>query len=206
MNDNSWITIIASILGSIVGGGIAGFFTLQGVKKAHQHDLEKQKKDREALVKSLLQSLHDEIETLWETYMKGIGVKLEALSDNQPFLLYYPVTQEYFTVYTGNSFLIGQIDNNDLRKAIIATYTKARGLIDSYRFNNDLLQKYEYWSFLFQETKNSQHATNRDAYRDSLIKYAKDLKESHSELKEDANNVLRILRKQGSLSEQRQVT
>lgn len=134
MNDNSWVTIMAAILGSIVGGAIAGYFTLQGVKKAHQHDLEKTTKDREALVKSLLQSLHDEIETLWETYMKGIGVKLEALSDKQPFHYYYTATQEYFSVYTGNSFLIGQIDNNDLRKAIITTYTYARGLIDSYRF------------------------------------------------------------------------
>lgn len=203
MNDNNWISIIAAILGSILGGGITGYFTLRGVKQAHQNDLEKQKKDRETIVRGLLQSLHDEIETLWETYMKGIGVKLEALDDNQPFLLYYPVTQEYFTVYTGNSFLIGQIDNNDLRKAIITSYTYARGLIDSYRFNNDLLQKYEYWSFLFQESKNPQHAANKDAYSDSLIKYAKDLKESHGELKEDVNNVLRMFRKQGVLFEQK---
>lgn len=195
MNDNSWISIVAAILGSIVGGSITGYFTLRGVKQAHRNDLEKQKKDRETIIRGLLQSLHDEIETLWETYMKGIGVKLEALTDNQPFLFYYPVTQEYFTVYTGNSFLIGQIDDNDLRKAIITSYTKARGLIDSYRFNNDLLQKYEYWSFLFQESKNPQHATNRDAYLKTLINCAKDLKISHDELKGDVNNLLRMFRK-----------
>jgi hypothetical protein len=193
-----------ALLASIIGGFIAGYFTLRGVNKAHQNDLEKQKKDREAIIKGLLQSLHDEIETLWETYMKGIGVKLEALSDNQPLHFYYPITQEYFTVYNGNSFLIGQIDNNDLRKAIITSYTKARGLIDSYRFNNDLLQKYEYWSFLFQETKNPQHAININAYHDSLTKHAKDLKESHGELKEDVKNLLRMLRKQGVLFEQKQ--
>lgn len=100
--------------------------------------------------------------------------------------------------------MIGQIDNNDLRKAIITSYTKARGLIDSYRFNNDLLQKYEYWSFLFQESKNPQHATNRDAYWVTLINYAKDLKKSHGELKENVNSLLRMLRKQGVLFEQKQ--
>lgn len=53
MNENSWISIIAAILGSIVGGSIAGYFTLRGVKQAHQNDLEKQKKDRENIIKGL---------------------------------------------------------------------------------------------------------------------------------------------------------
>lgn len=201
---SNWISVIAAIIGSIIGGIITGYFTLRGAKLTHQNDLDKQKIDKENIIKGLLQSLHDEIETLWETYNKGVGVKLEALGDNQPFIWYYPVTQEYFTVYNGNSFLIGQIDNNDLRRAIIISYTKARGLIDSYRFNNDLLQKYEYWPFLFQETKNPIHEANKIAYITSLTKYANGLKISHNELKQQVNDLLRMLHKHGVLYESKQ--
>ena len=79
----------------------------------------------------ILQAIHDEIETLWDNYMDGIGHHTEALADGQPLNIYYPVTQEYFTVYNTNAFFIGRIRDHDLRKLIVSTYSKARGLIDS---------------------------------------------------------------------------
>jgi hypothetical protein len=42
--------------------------------------------------------------------MWAIGNELEKVRDGKPLLLFYPITQEYFTIYTGNASLIGSIE------------------------------------------------------------------------------------------------
>ncbi len=188
----------SSIISGLAGGCIAGFFSILAVRIAHKNDLEKEKENQENIISGLLQALHDEIETLWARYFETIGEKLEALEENQPFLFYYPVFQDYFTVYTGNSYLIGQIKDNDSRKAIVTTYTKAKGFVDSFRHNNDLLQKREHWTIVFAETDNPKHETIASAYLQSLVLYAKALKDAHKDLKINIDSLLRSLRKNGA--------
>ena len=79
-----------------------------------------------------------------------MGARVESLKEGEPLLVYYPLVSDFFTVYNGNSFLIGRIPYNDLRKQIIKTYTLAKGMADSFRMNNDLNQKFENWQQIFQ--------------------------------------------------------
>ncbi len=193
----SILSIIAAILGGSIGGIITGFFTIKASNKAHQHNLELMKLQDETQIKSLIQALYDEIDTLWKRYQDGIGIKLEALPDGEPLEIYYPLTQEYFTVYIGNSFLIGKIKDHDLRRAIVKAYTKARALIDSYRMNNDILQNYIHWMWIYEETANPLHRERRNSYYNQLIEYSKGLKELHYELKEDVEKLIKMLHEQG---------
>lgn len=165
--------------------------------------MEKQEIEGRKLLKSLLQAIHDEIETVWESYQMGMGIHIEALKEGQPLLMYYPVTQDYFTVYSGNSFLIGRIDDNDLRKDIIVTYTLARALIDSYRMNNELVQKYENIHWIFKETGNNVHKLLGEAHYLGLKNYSGSLKKYHYGLKKNVEDLLRKLRKKGVLSEEK---
>jgi hypothetical protein len=181
---------------SIVGG----LLTLAGVLIAHA--LTKCEADRKEAdhIMGVLQGIHDEVETLWENYMSSIGAVMEALPEGSPLNLYWPVTQEYFTIYNSNSFFIGKIKKHDLRKEIVATYARARGLIDSYRLNNDLAQKWEYAALLAQETGTAVHVQARDIRLNALIQYAGQIRPRHHELKSMVSSLLRSLRKEGVLS------
>ena len=196
-----WETLIVTVTGAIVGGGLTGYFTLRAADKSHRQALDVQKQNQKKIVKGFLQAVHDEIETLWETYQSGIGVQLEALKDGYALLAFYPVTQDYFTVYSSNGFLIGHVEDADLRKLIVQVYSKARGLIDSYKMNNDMLGKLEFWANLHKETNNPVHKQNEQGQLTAMQLYAKRMKKSHAEVKEFSGQLLRRLRKMGVISE-----
>lgn len=198
---NWLVPLISSICGALIGGFIAGFFALKAANKAHQNNLLIQKKNEDNLFKGILQAFHDEIETLLERYQETTGARLESLEAGEPFLFYYPVINDFFTVYNSNASLIGKINDNDLRKLLVRTYTLAKGLVDSYSMNNEFIQKYEYWNALFIETNNEAHKDQYLTHYNALVPYADTLKQLHNEVKKNANDLLRSLRKQGVLSE-----
>lgn len=196
MNGLDIPTLTSTALGAFIGSVL----TLVATFVAHHLTSKVKDKKEKALLHGLLQGIHDEIETLWEAYLDSVGNRVETLGENQPLNFYWPVTQEYFTIYNNNAVLIGRIQDHDLRKEIVATYTKARGLIDSFRLNNELVNKYEYAYWLYQETNNEIHRVSVEAHQRSLVEYAKQLKKGHEEIKGKVSGLLRALRKQGVLS------
>lgn len=198
-----WSVFGSAITGAVVGGVITGYFALKSTKNAYDNQLKQAAQNEEKLIQGVLQAIHDEIETVFERYQETMGAKLESLKDGEALLLYYPLVSDFFTVYNGNSFLIGRIPDNDLRKQIIKTYTLAKGMVDSFRMNNDLNQKFEYWHQVFQESKSEVHQQKAAAHFVALVEYAKSLKNSHQQMKSEAAQLLRSLRKHGVLSEKR---
>jgi len=181
----------ASLISTLIGSGL----TLVGVYWTHWYQKrEAAHRDAENIL-GLLQAFHDEIETLWGIYQASAGAQLEALLNNEPMLMYWPLTQDYLTIYNTHASSIGKIKNHELRKQIIATYTKIRGMIDSFRMNNELVQKWEYAHSLFQETRGSVHESNANARLESLVEYAKLLKQTHSELESMVSELLHHLRR-----------
>lgn len=196
-----WSSFGSAITGAIVGGLIAGFYALKSTQKSFDNQQLHADKNEETLIKGVLQAIHDEIETIMERYQESMGAKVESLNDNEALAFYYPLVSDFFTVYNGNSFLIGRIKDNDLRKQIIKTYTLAKGMVDSFRLNNDLVSKWEFSEKLYAESQLEVHKNQAIAHYQSLIEYAKSLKESHKLLKQETSNLLRTLRKNGVLNE-----
>lgn len=196
-----WSSFGSAITGAIVGGLIAGYFALEATKRSFAN-LRSQAEENEAkLIKGLLQAIHDEIETVYDRYQETMGSRIESLADGGALHFYYPLVSDFFSVYNGNTFLIGRIPNNDLRKQIIRTYTLSKGMVDSFRLNNDLVQKFEHANKVYEETQQEVHKQQAVAHYESLIEYAKTLKQSHKVLKQEISNLLRVLRKHGVLSE-----
>lgn len=192
---------ISALVGAIVGGLITGFFSLKTTKQALENQKQQSSDNEKTIINSLLQAIHDEIETVYDRYQETMGARLESLGENQPLNFYYPLVSDFFSVYNGNTFLIGRIQNNDLRKQIIKTYTLSKGIVDSFRLNNDLVHKFEHANKLYEESKQEVHKQHAIAHYNSLITYASSLKESHNVLKQEISNLLRTLRKHGVLSE-----
>jgi hypothetical protein len=193
---------LSKFISVAIGAFVGSSLTLLAAYLSHCWQVSIQNKKDDKAIKSLLQAIHDEIETLWELYMQGAGNKLEALEKNKPLNFYYPVTQDYFTVHTSNADSIGSINDNDLRKLIVTTYSTARGLIDSYRLNNDLVQKHESAYWIFKETNSQFHEQMAFGHYKALVSYADVLRADHDNLKVKVTELLRALRKQGVLWEE----
>lgn len=117
-----WGMFVSSAVGTLIGGVL----TLIATYVAHRLQSATQKQNDADQLKGLLQAIHDEVETLWDGYVRSAGAQIEALGDVQPMLMYWPITQDYFTIYNTNAFCIGRIKDHDLRKAIVLTYARAR--------------------------------------------------------------------------------
>ncbi len=194
-------TFLSAISGAVIGGILTGFFTLKATNKTYEHQKAHAKENEEQLIQGLLQSIHDEIETVFERYQDSMGSRLELLKADEALIFYYPLVSDFFSVYNGNSFLIGRIPNNDLRKKIIKTYTLSKGMVDSFRLNNDLVGKWEFAHKLYAESQSDVHKQQALAHYQALVEYAVTLKEMHNLLKAELNSLLRELRKAGVLDE-----
>ncbi len=188
---------LSEFLAALLGGAC----TLIGVVFAHKLTERKRRDEHSLLIQGVLQGLHDEIETLWEIYTERVGKIVETLQDGQGFEAYWAVTQDYFTVYTSNAHLIGQITDVDLRKQIISTYALAKSLVDTFRMNNELVNRLEQAVLLANETHSEKHKQEVIMRQQQVAHYATSLKQIHADLKTRTSSLLRSLRKHGVLNE-----
>ncbi|MGL4381893.1 MAG: hypothetical protein ACRCTB_12650 [Vibrio sp.] len=61
-------SFLSAISGAFIGGVLTGYFTLKATNKTYEHQKEQIKESEEQLIKGLLQSIHDEIETVFERF------------------------------------------------------------------------------------------------------------------------------------------
>jgi hypothetical protein len=103
--ESNIVDIIPSFVAAIIGGVVAGGFTLVGVILAHKKDVERQKNNKNEILRGLYQALYTEIETLWKAYQSNLGRDLEELKAGEYLDCYYPFTSEQFPVYKANLIL-----------------------------------------------------------------------------------------------------
>ncbi len=180
---------VFALLGAMVGG----YFTSKAADKAHKHQQALSQEIETKKIQGLLQAIHDEMETVYGRYQETMGLEVENLNETAPLLIYYPITEDYFTVYNGNATLIGRIPDNNIRKKIVKTYTLGKGFIDSFRMNNALVRQLEHWQGEYLRKQNLDHQSMVAQHEKQLIDYAKDIKKSHHELKEAVNDLLQAL-------------
>ena len=188
---------LTAFVSAMIGGVVAGFFTLRGVSKTFKYQRQQTKDDEEKIIKSLLQAIHDEIETIWERYQNTMGRRVESLKDGEPLNFYYPLFSDFFSIYNGNGALIGRVPDNGLRKQIIKTYTLAKAMVDSFRCNNHLVEKYELSTRSVVESQLDAHRALANTDCDALREYAGSLREGHNHLKREVDKLIKELEKNG---------
>ena len=121
------------LLGAIVGGLIAGLFTLLGARYAFARALKTERERREdrrrTEAKNLAGALLAEITTLKERYMKSAGTALEEATEWSHFLAEWPIMSNYFTVFEQNAGRLGILAQED-GKAVVRMYVIAKGHLD----------------------------------------------------------------------------
>ena len=213
------LSLISALLGSIIGSLVTGYFTLRATKNEFNNQRTILNESNTILRRTILQSIHDEIEAIYKRYRVTIGNKISTLEDNEPLLQYYPISDDFFMFYRANTIEIGKLEDNNLRKLIIETYILAKSLIDSLKINNNFLEQYEKANHLliqFQQasaislntsktdTLNSQQEVLENSVEltlKQLESYSKNLKKIHFEFEYKVKKLLRELHKLGVLKE-----
>jgi hypothetical protein len=91
------LAFITTIIGAIIGGLLAGYYSFKATKEAHQNQKVLAEDNEAQIIRSLLQALHDELETVFENYHENMGSRLESLDEGQPLAFYYPLVSDFFS-------------------------------------------------------------------------------------------------------------
>ena len=116
---------------------------LTGAWFAYHNQIKRDEIRRCEEVEGVLQAIHVEITVLWERYMEAMGNRMEKLEKGSYFPYKWDPSRDYFTIYNSNAHVIGQIEDEDLRRDIVKAYTLSKALLDSYKTNSELLVRYE---------------------------------------------------------------
>lgn len=130
------MSMIPALCGAIIGG----LFTLLGSKLAAELQAKEKEKHQDEIEYRFIQSIYTEIDATYQRYSalsNSIKKNTEILNSSMR------IEEDYFTIYHNNAAYIGLIKNDELRSAIINFYIQAKGLIDSIRTNNHLLDEFE---------------------------------------------------------------
>jgi hypothetical protein len=141
----------------------------------------------------VIQAIYAELISLAEIYRNEFLEEWEKFSSGETFSTYYPITQDYFTVYNSNAFLIGQIPDDELRAAIVKAYVLAKGLIDSHLMNNRLLDDYGQARVRYSNKMNPQNRSLMDEIEDELKNYSSALESSYLEANAAVGHVLNLI-------------
>ena len=171
------------------------FFTIIGACLTYCYQKKISKDDEQKRIFGFLISVKAEISGVWNRYYEEVGSHVENLQDHTGFDSYYPIFDRYFVVYDSNTNLLGEL-TQDLSELIVETYLLAKGLKDSFLFNNDLLAKTTYYHDLSQESRSEHYKIQHAYYVKMCQNYGVAIKEMHFRLKENQKDLISLINKQ----------
>ena len=175
-----WNSLIAAIIGGLIGGGFAIWAGILAGNQTHKNNLKLDEFQKRKKIDGILQAIRYELEILGQIYKQEAGGHLESIKDGQTFDVYFSLKQQYFIVYPNNTDVVGQIEDSDLVKAVVVTYNTANFLIESYLINNWYLDR----------QKESQGMLAQGILMANRIQQAAILKTVHAKLISETDNLL----------------
>lgn len=189
MTNENWANLVSAFGGAIVGG----VFALAGAWLSDRLNRKNAARNSEETRRRFLLAVLDEIQLIWQEYYDDIGIEIEKLELRCALEFHYPIFDEIGPIYRHNLPLVLEMDDGNLRRLIVTTYTKLGILMESIRFNNELLRSLE----LAEERSRLARASHRAAAvtftrmkseewrcRKQLTDYGDSLREHHRLMKE----------------------
>lgn len=192
-----WNMFLSAIAGAFIGGILTGSFTIWATTTSLKHQRQAEISRDISEVKAFLQSIYDELDSVFNRYMSTVGKELESLASGNALMLIFRIDNDYFTVYHNNAHSLGRVKNREIRRSIVKAYTSAKGMVDSVRQNNYQLSNYQHALNLYKQTGNIVHQQDVTEHEEVLVNYAGSLKESHELLRSDFQQLFSLLNEKG---------
>ncbi len=136
---NTIIVAVTSLVSALLGGLIAAGATWKANKRALSHNLALQDNARRETLRGVLLGIHTELQVVLEIYRIEMEPEISNLKPGEGIWTTLPIYEQYFTVYESNCELLGQIPEDELRKAIIRAYMMAKSLVNAHKLNNQMI-------------------------------------------------------------------
>ena len=131
-----------TILASVLGGLITGFFSWLATKEAYKHNKLLKDEELKLYEKATALSIIEELKVLKEAYEDDMDKYYNELKENKYLDSTYTITQDFMTVYSQNAGEIGLIKNVELRNLIIKSYTLLKKYIEHLVNYQELLEDF----------------------------------------------------------------
>lgn len=139
------MTLLSGLIGAVVGGLMTMRAGSKSAKQQFDYSRALQNEAEREATRRFLLAIKAEVETVWTGYEHEVGHRVHALEAGFGLDVTYRLRQQYFTVYDSNAQYLGHVENDELRSAIVRTYTLAKGLIDSHLLDNDYFNNMKPW-------------------------------------------------------------
>jgi hypothetical protein len=136
---NTIIIAVTSLFSAFVGGWIGARATKKATERALCQSLVVQKDNRRQKLRGVILGIQAELEVIWEVYRIEMEPEISNLREGEGIWTTLPMYEQYFTVYESNCELIGQVPDDELRKAIIRAYMMAKSLVNAHKLNNQFI-------------------------------------------------------------------
>lgn len=150
------------------------------------------KKEKKQKLKNFRKAIKTEVELLLETYKHEMIQFNSCMEKGVPFEAHASTNQNYFVLYDANANMIGMVDDDNVRTAIVRVYMMGKRMMDSM----NLLHFYSEKNFeidtlngVSEKVKESLHNT----YRKSIDKQSNEIQKMHPVLIEEAENLIKKL-------------
>lgn len=180
-----WVQAIGSIAAILAAVAVAS----RQVRSARAQSIEAERRE----IANILQALRDEIEALWEGFEKTFGGRLSRSEPGKVFEFWWPSPEDPFVVYRSSAGKIGQIDNHDLRRAIVRVYARAEGMLVTVRTHNALLLTLRAARDAFEEDKTRLNWKRVKRAERAIISYGDTMRALYLDMDGLIKDALRLL-------------
>lgn len=184
----------AAFVSSIAGGLLGGLFTYLGVRLTINHEKQKNLAAEKSEVNAFCKAIYAELDSILSRYLFSIGDQIGKHRTDQPFLFFYSVGEEYFTVFNSNAHLLGKVEDDELRSRIVRIYTFTKGHLDSLRMNNAMLAEVKALAPIGHFKRDDPQFIKYQNALAQLTAYAPTLVKSHADLVTGIEETLRKLK------------
>lgn len=185
----AWVQAVGSIAAIVFAIALTWY---QGEASIERERI-KEKED----VKGLLLSIKDELSVNMQMAHQTVGNALEKTEPGTACYFTFPVQEDPFCIYNSLTNRLHLIKDEKLRFQIIKTYGVAKGAVQTFRFNNELVTKIELARRMYRS-----NGTFRDEMGVRLVEaqisdYGDNVRGHYAQVKIEVDNLLSILRESG---------
>ena len=182
---------LAAIVGAVVGGLIAGGFTVWSQGQSNKAQRRRDRETDNEQIKGTLHAIATELETFKVRFVDGFRENFVEPDQQKPYDHLPKIVgfrHPYFVVFDSNASLLGRVTNAALRREIVSTYVKLKAVVDVI---SHYAERRDYW----ERIRYQQEFCDREVAKKEIENWAERIRNSIPDLEKEISDLLVNIRK-----------